>query len=259
MDIDPRAGFERLFGRPGTAAQRLQHMQQDQSILDSIKADVADLSRGLGRQDKNRLDQYLTDVREIESRIQRTEAQNRNRVTLVDAPIGIPESFEEHAALMYDLLAVAFQADMTRIATFMFCRELSQRTYGHLGGLSEPHHSMSHHQNDPDKLKTLALIQNYHLQMFAKFVDKIGQTPDGDGTLLDHTLLAYGSGMANSNGHTPDPVPLALVGGKMVGLGGNNHIEAEAHTPLANVWLTIADKYSVGLDTLGNSTGRFEL
>jgi len=259
MDIDPRAVFERLFGRPGTSAQRVARLQQDKSILDSIKEDTADLERGLGTQDRNRLGQYLNDVREIERRLQQIEAQNRTKVTLVDAPIGIPESFEEHAGLMYDLLTVAYQADMTRIATFMLCRELSQRTYTDLGGLSEPHHSMSHHQNDPEKLATLAKIQTYHVSLFAKFVEKLNRTPDGDGSLLDHTLMAYGSGMANSNGHTPDPVPLVLVGGAAGALKGNRHIEAEPHTPLANLWVTVADKYGVAVDKIGNSTGRFDI
>jgi hypothetical protein len=259
MDIDPRAVFERLFGRPGTSAQRVERLQQDKSILDSIKEDAADLERGLGAQDRNRLGQYLNDVREIERRLQQIEAQNRTKVTLVDAPIGIPESFEEHAGLMYDLLTVAYQADMTRIATFMLCRELSQRTYADLGGLSEPHHSMSHHQNDPEKLATLAKIQTYHISLFAKFVEKLNRTPDGDGSLLDHTLMAYGSGMANSNGHTPDPVPLVLVGGAAGALKGNRHIEAEPHTPLANLWVTVADKYGVAVDKIGNSTGRFDI
>ena len=259
MDIDPRAVFERLFGRPGTSAQRVARLQQDRSILDSIKEDAADLQRGLGNQDRNRLGQYLDDVREIERRIQQIEAQNKNRVTLVDAPIGVPEAFEDHANLMYDLLAVAYQADMTRIGTFMLCRELSQRTYTDLGGLSEPHHSMSHHQNDPEKLATLAKIQTYHVSLFARFVEKLGKTPDGDGTLLDHTLMAYGSGMANSNGHTPDPVPLVMVGGAAGRIKGNRHIEAEAHTPLANLWVALSDKYDTPIESIGNSTGRFDI
>jgi len=259
MDIDPRAVFERLFGRPGTAAQRLARLQQDRSILDSIKEDAADLQRGLGTQDRDRLNQYLNDVREIERRIEQTEAKNKNRVTLTDAPIGVPESFEEHAGLMYDMLAVAYQADMTRIATFMLCRELSQRTYTALGGLSEPHHSMSHHANDPEKLRTLAMIQTYHISLFAKFVEKLDKTPDGDGSLLDHTLMAYGSGMANSNGHTPDPVPLVLVGGAGGRVKGNRHIEAEPHTALANLWVAIGEKYDMPVDHIGNSTGKFDI
>jgi hypothetical protein len=259
MDIDPRAVFERMFGRPGTSAQRLARLAQDRSILDSLKEDVADLQRGLGTADRGRLDRYLDDVREIERRIQQTEAKNKSRVTLSDAPLGVPETFDEHATLMYDLLAVAFQADMTRIATYMLCRELSQRTYADVAGLSEPHHSMSHHANDPEKLAALAKIQTYHVSLFARFVEKLGQTPDGDGTLLDHTLMAYGSGMANSNGHTPDPVPLVFVGGAAGKVKGNRHIDAPEHLPLSNVWLSVAEKYNVKLEQLGNSTGKFDI
>ena len=259
MDIDPRSVFERLFGRPGTAAQRMARMQQDRSILDSIKEDASDLQRSLGAQDRAKLSQYLNDVREIERRIQATEAQNKNRVTLSDAPIGIPEVFGEHAALMFDLLRVAFQSDMTRIGTVMLCRELSQRVYVEQSGATEPHHSMSHHANDPEKLAALAKIQTYHVSLYADFLEKMRNTPDGDGSLLDHSLVAYGSGMANSNGHTPEPIPLVMVGGAAGRLKGNRHVEAPAHTPLANVWLSVAEKLNVSLESHGNSTGKFDV
>ena len=259
MDIDPRSVFERMFGRPGTAAQRLARIGLQKSILDSIGQDVSTLQRGLGASDRSRLEEYLGSLREIERRIQQTEAANQKRVTLSDAPAGIPDAFEDHANLMFDLLAVAYQADMTRIATFMLCRELSQRTYVPQAVLSEPHHSMSHHANDPDKLLALSKIQMFHVSLFARFVDKLSKTPDGDGSLLDHSLIAYGSGMGNSNGHTPDNLPLVLVGGAGGRMKGNRHIEAAARTPLPNVWLSIAEKFDAPMEKHGISTGKFDL
>jgi hypothetical protein len=259
MDIDPRSVFERLFGEPGTTAQRNARLQQGRSVLDSIKEDIDDLTRRVGPRDRDRLAQYMDNVREIERRISRAEVTSSADVVLRDAPVGIPETFEEHATLMFDLLALAYQADMTRIASFMMCRELSQRTYVEISGLTDPHHSMSHHQNDPKMLTGLAQIQRHYVDLFSKFVGKLKETPDGDGSLLDHSLIAFGSGMGNSNGHLPDELPLVLVGGA-AGIAGNRHVEAsQPHTPIANLWLTLADKFDAPLDSLGNSTGRFAI
>ena len=256
MEINPRVLFERMFGRPGTAAQRQQRMKRNKSVLDSIADDAGALQRDLGPRDRLRLAEYLEYIREIERRIQRTEAQNTNNVTTIDAPLGIPESFEEHVALMFDLLAVAYQADITRVFTFMMSREASQRTYPQVD-VDEPHHTISHHGNDPEKMARNARINIFHAQQFGKFVDKLSKTPDGDGTLLDHALVFYGAGMGNGNAHATDPLPLVAVGG---GVGkGNRHILPPPRTPVGNLWVDIAHKFGAPIDSLGESTGRLEL
>ncbi|HZI51495.1 MAG TPA: DUF1552 domain-containing protein, partial [Terriglobia bacterium] len=184
MEINPRIVFERLFGRPGTNAQRLERMAKDRSILDSVKQDVADLEASLGPRDRNRLGAYLENVREIERRIQRAEKQATTEIRVPDAPIGIPEAFEDHAMLQFDLLALALEADLTRVFTFMISRDASQRVYPNLG-LTEPHHSMSHHGGDKTKIQNLVKLNTYHISLFGKFLDKLRSTPDGDGSLLD--------------------------------------------------------------------------
>jgi hypothetical protein len=245
-----------MFGRPGTAAQRRRRMKRNQSVLDSIADDASALQRELGARDRSRLTEYLEYIREIERRIQRTEAQNTSSVTAIDAPLGIPESFEEHVALMFDLLAVAYQADITRVFTFMMSREASQRTYPQVN-VDEPHHTISHHANDPEKMAKNARINIFHAQQFGKFVEKLHATPDGDGTLLDHSLVFYGAGMGNGNAHATDPLPLVAVGG---GVGtGNRHILPAPRTPVGNLWVDIAHKFDAPIDTLGESTGRLEL
>jgi hypothetical protein len=256
MEINPRVVFERMFGRPGTAEQRRRRMKRNQSVLDSIADDASALQRDLGARDRLRLTEYLEYIREIERRIQRTEAQNTSSVTTIDAPLGIPESFEEHVALMFDLLAVAYQADITRVFTFMMSREASQRTYPQVD-VDEPHHTISHHANDPGKMAKNARINIFHAQQFAKFVEKLRVTPDGDGTLLDHSLVFYGAGMGNGNAHATDPLPLVAVGG---GVGtGNRHILPAPRTPVGNLWVDIAHKFDAPIDSLGESTGRLEL
>jgi hypothetical protein len=256
MEINPRVMFERMFGRPGTAAQRRQRMKRNKSVLDSIADDASALQRDLGAHDRARLAEYLEYIREIERRIARTEAQNSNNVTTIDAPLGIPESFEEHVALMFDLLAVAYQADITRVFTFMMSREASQRTYPQVD-VDEPHHTISHHGNDPEKMARNARINIFHAQQFGKFVEKLHKTPDGDGSLLDHALVFYGAGMGNGNAHATDPLPLVAVGG---GVGtGNRHILPAPRTPVGNLWVDIAHKFGAPIDSLGASTGRLEL
>ncbi len=256
MEINPRVVFERMFGRPGTAAQRRTRMRRNQSVLDSITDDAHALEHDLGPQDRARLDEYLEYVREIERRIQRTESQGATEVGTLDAPIGIPESFEEHVALMFDLLAVAYQADITRVFTFMMSREASQRTYPQVD-VNEPHHTISHHGNDPEKIRANARINIYHAERFAKFVQKLRETPDGDGTLLDHSLVFYGAGMGNGNAHATDPLPLVAVGG---GVGvGDRHVLPAPRTHVGNLWVDVADKFGVHIDSLGESNGRLEL
>jgi hypothetical protein len=255
MEIDPRSAFERLFGRAGTADQRAARMAEDRSILDSISADAGRLRVKLGTRDRVRMDQYLEDIREIERRIQRTASLSKDRKADMDAPAGIPESFEEHSALMGDLLAIAWQADLTRVFTFMMCREASQRTYPQIG-VSEPHHTLSHHANDPRKIASNAKINVYHVELFSRFVKKLGATSDGEGSLLDHSLVFYGSGMGDGNAHATDPLPLVAVGA--VGKG-HRHILPAPKTPVANLWVSIAGRFGAKLDQFGNSNGRVDL
>ena len=256
MEINPRVVFERLFGRPGTSAQRLARQQQDASVLDSIADEIGKLDRGLGSRDRIRLGEYLDTVREIERRIQRTEAANTEHVTVPDAPIGVPQAYAEHVAVLFDLMAVAYQTDLTRVFTFMMARELSMKTYPEIG-LTEPHHTISHHREKPDVKVAHATLNTYHLSMFAKFVKKLRDTPDGDGSLLDHSLVFYGSGMSNANVHGPYPLPLVAVGG---GVGtGHRHVVNREHTPLGNLWETVAEKFGCPDTKFGVSTGRAEL
>jgi uncharacterized protein DUF1552 len=259
MEINPRVTFERMFGRAGTSAQRLARMQTDRSILDSVKNDVKELQGGLGSRDKVRLNDYLENVREIEQRIQRAEKQATTEVKVPDAPIGVPESFEEHVALQFDLLHLAYQADVTKVFTFMMSRDASQRVYPQIG-IAEPHHSMSHHGNNPEKLSNLVKLNTYHVSLFSKFVKKLKETPDGDGSLLDHSLILYGSGMSESDTHSRINVPVALVGGAAGLVKGNRHIQAPKETPLANLMLDLANKYGCDVDKFGTlSTGRVEV
>jgi hypothetical protein len=258
MEINPRVTFERMFGRAGTASQRLAHMQRDRSILDSVKEDVLDLQGGLGPRDRSRLTDYLENVREIEQRIQKAEKQATTSVTVPDAPIGVPESFEEHVALQFDLLALAYEANITRVFSFMMSRDASQRVYPNLG-FSEPHHSCSHHGNNPEKLANLVKLNTYHVTLFAKFIKKLESTPDGDGSLLDHSMILYGSGMSESDTHSRLNVPVAIMGGGAGLLKGNRHIQAPKEAPLANLMLDFANKFGCEMDKFGISTGRVEV
>jgi hypothetical protein len=258
MEINPRITFERLFGRSGSAAQRQAQMRTDRSVLDSIKEDVADLQTGLGTRDRSRLNDYLENVREIEQRIQRAEKQSASDVKVPDAPIGIPDSFGDHVALQFDLLALAFESDMTRVFTFMMSRDASQRVYPNLG-ITEPHHSMSHHGNDPVKIANLVKLNTYHVELFGKFLGKLSSTPDGDGSLLDHSMILYGSGMSESNVHSRLDVPTIIAGGAAGQIKGNRHIKAPKETPLANLMVEFGQKYGVEMEKFGISTGRVEL
>jgi hypothetical protein len=252
MEIKPRAVFERMFGEPGTVAQRAARTQKERSILDSIAEETGDLNRGLGTRDRARVTDYLDNVREIERRIQRAEAHNNTEVTQLDAPVGVPDSFEEHVGSMYDLLVAAYQADVTRVFTFMLSRELSQRTYPQLG-VTEQHHSVSHHTNDPAKIAKNVKINTYHMELFAKFLEKMRSTPDGDGSLLDHSIILYGGGMGDPNGHNSDPLPMVLVGG---GVGqGHRHIQLQTRTPVGNMWRAVAQRYGTHVEQFGDSNG----
>jgi hypothetical protein len=258
MEINPRVVFERMFGRPGTSAQRVARMQENRSILDSVKEEASEFQRRLGFKDRARLNDYLDNVREIEQRIQRAEKQAKTEQTVPDAPIGIPESFDEHASLMYDLAAVALEANVTRVFTFMKSRDASQRVYPNIG-VNEPHHAMSHHGNNPEKIAGLVKLNTYHVSLFAKFLQKMQSTPDGDGSLLDHSLILYGSGMSESDQHSRLDVPTLLVGGAAGDLKGNRHLKADKETPLANLMLALANKFDCDIDKFGISTGRLAI
>ena len=255
MEINPRLVFERLFGQAGTAASRATRTREEKSILDSITAEATDLRRTLGTRDQTRVSEYLDNVREIERRIQQAEAHGASHVS-VGAPIGVPDSWEEHVDLLYDLIAAAWQADVTRVFTFMLARELSQRTYNNIG-VTEQHHTVSHHGNDPDKIAKNVKINTYHMQRFARFVGKLRSIEDGEGTLLDHCIVISGGGMGNPNGHLTDPLPVVCVGG---GLGnGDRHIELPTRTPGGDLWLSVAHKFGKDMKDFGDGNAPIEL
>jgi hypothetical protein len=254
MEINPRVVFERMFGRAGSSSQRLARLRANRSVLDSVASDLSSLQTGLAARDRARLGQYLTHVREIESRIQKMEARQRTDFD-VEAPVGIPATFEEHSELLFDLLAVAFQTDLTRVFTFMLTREFSMKTYPVIGG-TEPHHASSHHQNKPAQIAKHAAVNLYHMQQFAKFVDKLNAMPDGDGTMLQHSMLFYGAGMGNGNVHSRLNVPMAVIGG---GVKGDRHVQAPVGAPIGNFWIGIANKFGSPITTFGESTGIIEI
>jgi hypothetical protein len=258
MEINPRTVFERLFGDGSSAEERLQRKKEDRSILDSVTKETARLEGGLGVRDKARISDYLENIREIERRIQKAEKQASTNLSVPATPIGVPESFEEHAKLMFDLQALAYQADITRISTFMLARDLSQRTFPQIG-VPEPHHATSHHGNNPATIAKLAKINNYHVSLLAYFIDKLKSTPDGDGTLLDHSMILYGSTMSNPNEHNHFPLPLLLLGGGSGKLQGGRHVKFPERTSISNMLLAILDKSGIHMDKLGDSTGMLEI
>lgn len=256
MEINPRKVFERMFGQGGSVEDRLRRQREDRSILDALSTQAVSLKQELSRRDQGKIDLYLESVREIERRLQRAEAQVGANPDLVlpEAPAGIPFVYEEHVDLMYDLLALAWQADITRVFTFMMAREISNRTYPQVG-VSEGHHAVSHHANRPEKIEWNARIQGYHVSLFRRFLDKLDSIEDGDGSLLDNSLLLYGSNMSNSNAHDHYPLPNVVVGGARGRHAGGQHVKAEDHTPMTNLILTMLQKSDVPVDSLGDSTG----
>jgi hypothetical protein len=256
MEINPRKVFERMFGQGGSVEARLTRQREDRSILDVLTTQTHSLQQQLGAHDRAKLDLYLESVREVERRLQRAEAQASQNPDLVipEAPTGIPFVYEDHVAMMFDLLALAFEADITRVFTFMMAREISNRTYPQVN-VAEGHHAVSHHANRPEKIDMNARIQRYHVGLFAKFLEKLDSTPDGDGSLLDHSMLLYGSNMSNSNAHDHYPLPNVIVGGGRGRLNGGQHVKAEDHTPATNLILTMLHKADVPIESLGDSTG----
>jgi hypothetical protein len=258
MEINPRVVFERLFGDSGSTdpGVRKARLAKDASLLDSVTERASDLSRELGAGDRVKLGQYLDAVRDIERRIQMAEKQSDREVPVVDQPAGIPATFREHAKLMFDLLALAYETDLTRVATFMMGREITGRTYPEIG-VADAHHPISHHQKDPIKLEKLRKINRFHMELFSDFITRLASTPDGDGTILDHAMIVYGAGMSDSNTHGSYDLPILLAGGGAG--GGGRHIRYPEDTPLANLHLRLLDKMGVPIETLGDATGRLEL
>jgi hypothetical protein len=255
MEINPRVVFDRLFGDGSTAEERLERIQQERSILDAVNSQVRRLQGDLGATDRNRVAEYLDTVREIERRIILTEKQNNNSAYAVPAtPSGIPDDHETHTKLMFDLMAVAFQADITRVSTFMMAREVSYRTFPMLG-ISEGFHPSSHHQNNPARLESLTKINTYHVSLLAHLLERLRSTPDGDGTLLDHSLILYGSGMSNSNIHNHSPLPIVLAGGAAGKMKGGRHLKYPEETPMSNLLLSILHKAGVEQESIGDSNG----
>lgn len=234
-------------------------MQTDKSILDSLGDDVKELGHGLGARDVGRLDEYLSHVREIERRIEMSEKAGASSLQDVDAPFGIPESWEEHARLMFDLAALAYEADITRVMSYMMAKDASMISYTNLG-ISEPHHSMTHHLELVENVENLVKINTYHMSLFADFIERLSNTPDGDGSLLDHSLFLFGSGMSEANIHSRLDIPTMLVGGHSVGFKGNRHVQTSPETPFANCLLSLANVYGCELDSFGTlSTGELAI
>ena len=255
MEAHPRVVFERLFGEGGTAADRLAILKQTGSILDSVTAEVARLGSTLGIGDRNKLDEYLDAVRDVEQRIQRSESRGaESLVELPDRPVDIPETFEEHAKLMFDLLTLAFQADVTRVFTLMMAREASPRAYPQVG-VADQHHTVSHHRNDPEYIAKKAKIDTYHIQLLAYFLENLRKTPDGDANLLDNSMIVYGGGIGNGNLHEHTNLPCLVAGGGGGRLNGGRHRHYAEDTPYANMLLTVLDKAGVPADQLGDSSG----
>jgi Protein of unknown function (DUF1552) len=256
-ESNPRFVFERLFGSGDTAEERVIRSREDRSILDVVTRQISQLKRRLGATDNAKLGEYLDAIRDVEQRITKVESYNSD-LSVPERPVGVPETFREHAELMFDLQALAFQADITRVSTFMLARENSKRPYPEIG-LPEEHHAMSHHGGNPEKLAMYAKLNAYHVDTFAYFVKKLHSTPDGDGTLLDHAVIMYGSGMSDGNVHSNYNIPVVVLGGRDQGLKGNRHLKFPKGTPLANLSLTLLDKLGVPLKSYGDSTGELNL
>ena len=257
-EANPRVVFERLFGDGGSAADRLAALREDGSLIDFVSDDIAHVQKKLGPGDRTKLSQYLDTVREIERRIQKAEQQTANSAAPdLTRPIGVPSAYGDHAKLMFDLQALAMQADITRVITFQLAREASTCTYPEVG-VPEAHHPTSHHGNDPEKLAKLAKINAYHVSLFAYYLEKLKSTPDGDGSLLDHSMILLGSGMGNPDVHNHVNLPIVVAGGGAGKLKGGRHIKYEEPTPLANLHLTLLDKVGIHLDSFADSKGRID-
>ena len=257
-EAHPRMVFESLFGDGGSAKERQAALKERASLLDAFRQDVARLKRDLGAADRARMDDYLETIREVERRIQQAEASvGDHPLPDLDRPIGVPAAYADHARLMFDLQCLAYQGDVTRVITFQLARETSNRTYPEIG-VPDPHHPLSHHGNDPDKIARMAKINQFHVSLFSEYVQKLKATPDGDGSLLDSTLLLYGSGIGNPNIHDHTNLPTLVAGGAATGMRGHRHIRYHQPTPLANLHLSLLDRVGVRLDAFADSDGKLE-
>jgi len=253
MEFDPHKVFEKLFGQGNTAEERQSRGDENTSILDAITSDTNELRSRLGAQDKSKLNDYMESVREIERRVQKMGKGVSSDLKLPELAPGIPENFEERLNLMFDMAALAYQANITRIFSLMMCREASNLTYNQIG-VADAFHPVSHHQNNPAKIEKLIKIQTYHAKLFARFLTRLKNMPDGDGSMLDHSLILFGSNMSNSNAHNHFPLPLSVVGGAWGKLKGNQHLRYPDHTPVANLLAAILDRAGIPVEKIGDST-----
>src|SRR5688572_1880111 len=260
MEFNPRAVFEKLFGDSGSTdrAAREARLRQHKSILDSVNDKLAALRRRLAPQDQVKVDQYAESVRDVERRIQRAEEQRDTDLPIMDQPQGVPAVFEDHLDLMLDLQVLAFQSDLTRVISFMISKEQSARPYPQIG-VPEAHHPLSHHGDQPELIARMSKINRYHTELFSKYLAKLRAAPDGDGSLLDHTTILYGSGISNSNRHSGDNLPILLMGGGAGRLKGGRHLAYTDKPSMANLLVTLMDKMDVPVERLGGSTGKLPL
>ena len=260
MEWNPRAVFERLFGDSGStdAKAREARMQQHKSMLDSVSEKLASLKRDLGPGDQAKVNEYTEAIRDVERRIERAEEQKDVQLPTIDQPQGAPAVFEDHLSLMLDLQLLAFQSDLTRVISFMIGKEQSARPYPQIG-VPEAHHPLSHHNEIPEIIAHMSKINRYHVELFSKYVEKLRATPDGDGSLLDHTMILYGAGISNSQRHSGDNLPLVLVGGASGRLKGGRHVKYADKPMMANLLVTLMDKMDVPVDHVGGSTGKLPI
>ncbi len=257
-EAHPRVVFETLFGEGGTPAERRMALERQASLLDSVTTEMQRLKLRLGASDRNKVDAYMDSIREVERRIQRAEASvSDNPLPDLDRPSGVPASYADHAKLMFDLQLLAFQGDITRVVTFQLARETSNRTYPEIG-VPEPHHPITHHGKNPEKLAKVAKINQFHVSLFAEFLQKLQDTPEAGGSLLDHTLYLYGSGMGDSDAHDHTNLPILVAGGAAGKMRGGRHIKYDTPVPLANLHLTLLNKVGVPLETFADSNGKVE-
>ena len=257
-EAHPRVVFERLFGEGGSSAERRAALGKRASLLDWVREDISRLQGRLGSGDRTRVSEYLDTIREVERRVQQAEAQTRdNPMPDLDRPVGVPAAYADHARLMFDLQVLALRGDVTRVITFQLARESSNRTYPEIG-VPDPHHAMSHHGNDPEKVAKIAKINQFHVSLFAYFLEQLAAVPEGDGTLLDHSLYLYGSGMGNPNVHDHGNLPVIVAGGAAGKVRGGRHIKFATPTPMANLHLTLLDSVGVRLDSFADSTGKLD-
>jgi hypothetical protein len=257
-EAHPRIVFERLFGEGGSASDRRAALRKRASLLDWVREDVTRLQNELGPEDRTRVGHYLETVREVERRIQKAEAEtDDNPLPDLDRPVGVPASYADHARLMFDLQVLALQGDVTRVITFQLARETSNRTYTEIG-VPDPHHPLTHHGNDPEKIARMAKINAFHVSLFAYFLEKLKSTPEGEGSLLDHVLYLYGSGMGNPNVHDHVNLPILVAGGGAGRVKGGRHIKYAEPTPLANLHLTLLERVGIHMDTFADSKGKVD-